>query len=37
MNMPPELPILPEDWEKTPVSVQAVIVTLWQEIPTLKA
>jgi len=37
MNMPLELPILPEDWEKTPVSVQAVIVTLWQEIPTLKA
>jgi transposase len=37
MNKPQELPILAEDWEKTPASVQAVIVTLWQEIPRLKA
>ena len=36
MKMPPELPISPEDWEKTPASVQVVIVMLWQEIPTLK-
>jgi transposase len=36
MNCPPELPITPEDWEKTPASVQGVIVMLWQEIPKLK-
>ena len=26
MNGPPEVPITPEDWEKTPASVQAVIL-----------
>lgn len=36
MNCPPEVPITPEDWEKTPAPVQGVIVMLWQEIPKLK-
>jgi len=36
MNCPPEVPITPEDWEKTPASVQAVIVKFWQDIQTLK-
>ena len=36
MNLPPELPISPEDWEKTPASVQAVIVMLWRDNQTLK-
>ena len=36
MKCPPEVPITPEDWEKTPASVQAVIVKFWQDIQTLK-
>src|SRR5664279_5467614 len=36
MNCPPEVPITPEEWEKTPASVQAVIVKFWQDIQTLK-
>ena len=32
MNYPPELPVIPEDWEKTPASVQAVIVKFWLHI-----
>lgn len=31
MNMPPGLPISPEDWGTTPLVVQRVIWTLWQE------
>ena len=34
--MLPELPITAEDWEKTPVTVQAVIILLWQDNRTLK-
>jgi transposase len=36
MNLPPELPITAEDWEKTPATVQAVIILHWQENQTLK-
>jgi len=36
MNMLPELPITAEDWEKTPGTVQAVIILLWQDNRTLK-
>jgi len=36
MNCPPEVPITPEDWEKTPASVKTVIVKFWQDIQTLK-
>ena len=31
MNLPPEVSIPAEDWERTPRSVQAVLVALWQE------
>ncbi len=37
MNLPPELPISAEDWEKTPATVQAVVILLWEENQTLKA
>ena len=37
MEMPPGLPILPQDWVQTPISVQAVVVMLWQENQMLKA
>jgi len=36
MNLPPGLPIPQEDWERTPLSVQAVVVALWQENQVLK-
>ena len=36
MNLPPELPISIEDWEKTPATVQAVVVLLWRENQTLR-
>ena len=31
MKKPDDLPIKPEDWEATPLSVQALVVMLWQE------
>jgi hypothetical protein len=37
MNLPPELPISAEDWEKTPATVQAVVILLWEENQALKA
>ena len=37
MNLPPELPITAEDWEKTPATVQAVVILLWEENQALKA
>ncbi len=36
MNLPPGLPIPQEDWERTPLSVQAVVIALWQENQVLK-
>jgi transposase len=36
MKLPPGLPIPPEDWEQTPLSVQAVVVMLWEENELLK-
>jgi transposase len=36
MNLLPGLAIPPEDWERTPVSVQAMVITLWQENQVLK-
>jgi transposase len=36
MNLPPGLPIPQEDWERTPLSVQAVVIALWQENQLLK-
>ena len=36
MEMPPGLPIPPQDWAKTPLSVQVVVVMLWQENQMLK-
>src|SRR3989337_2985440 len=36
MNLPPELSIPAEDWERTPLSVQAVLLALWQENQTFK-
>ena len=37
MNLPPGMPILAEDWEKTPATVQAVVILLWEENQALKA
>ena len=37
MNLPPELPISAEDWEKTPATVQAAVILLWEENLALKA
>jgi hypothetical protein len=31
MNLPAGLPIPQEDWDKTPLSVQAVVIALWQK------
>lgn len=31
MNLPPELPVLVEDWENAPATVQAVVILLWRE------
>ena len=36
MEIPPGLPIPPQDWAKTPLSVQVVVVMLWQENQMLK-
>ena len=36
MEKPPGLPIPPQEWAKTPLSVQAMVVMLWQENQTLK-
>jgi len=36
MNLPAELPIPQVDWERTPLSVQVVVITLWQEKGDLK-
>lgn len=36
MNLPPGLPIPPEDWEHTLRSVQAVVIALWHENQVLK-
>jgi len=36
MKLPPELPITAEDWEKTPATVQGVIVMFWRDNQTLK-
>jgi hypothetical protein len=36
MNLPPGLPIAQEDWDRTPFSVQAVVIALWQENQGLK-
>src|SRR5450759_842349 len=37
MNLPPEMPVLAEDWEKTPATVQAEVILLWEENQALKA
>ncbi len=34
---PPGLPVTAEDWEKTPPAVQAVVVSLWQQVQDLRA
>jgi hypothetical protein len=36
MQLPNGFPIAQADWDKTPLSVQAVVVALWQENQTLK-
>jgi transposase len=36
MDLPSDLPILQEDWEQTPISVQVVLITLWQVNGSLK-
>ena len=36
MNLPAGLPITPEDWEKTPPSVQTLVIMLWEENQILK-
>jgi hypothetical protein len=36
MKLPWGLPISLEDWENTPLSVQAVVIALWQENQALK-
>ncbi len=36
MNLPPEMPISAEDWEKTPATVRAVVLLLWEENQALK-
>ncbi len=37
MNLPAGLPITSEDWEKTPTSVQTLVIMLWEENQILKA
>jgi len=37
MPLPPELPISEEDWNHTPLAVQAVVIALWQQVQTLQA
>jgi hypothetical protein len=36
MNLPSGLPIPQEDWDRTPVSVQVVVIALWEENQALK-
>jgi len=36
MNLNVGLPITPEDWEKTPPSVLALVITFWEETQILK-
>ena len=36
-GLPPELPISFEDWARTPPAVQAVVLTLWEEVQILRA
>lgn len=36
MNLPDGLPIPPEDWAQTPLSIQAVVIALWHENRLLK-
>ena len=37
MHLPPELPISEEDWNCTPSAVQALVVSLWQQVQVLQA
>jgi transposase len=37
MDRPPELPITEEDWNHTPLAVQGVVITLWQQVQALQA
>ena len=37
LAFPPELPIPPQDWARTPATVQAVVVMLWGEVQVLRA
>ena len=37
LNFPPELRISPQDWARTPPAVQALVITLWEEVQTLRA
>lgn len=36
-SLPPGLPISSEDWARTPPAVQAVVLTLWEEVQILRA
>ena len=36
MNVPPGLSISPKDWDRTPPSVQMIVIALWQENQVLK-
>lgn len=36
MNLPPDFPIILGEWDQTPLSIQVVMVALWQENQTLK-
>src|SRR3990172_38460 len=35
--MPPDLPVSEEDWNQTPAAVQALLLTLWQQVAELQA
>lgn len=37
MDLPPALPISEEDWNQTPPAVQALVVSLWQQMEALQA
>jgi transposase len=37
MDRPPDLPVTGEDWNQTPLAVQAVVITLWQREQALQA
>jgi len=37
MHLPPELPITEEDWNRTPPTVQTLVVALWQQGQALQA